>query len=193
MGLLLILPLHNVFSAKHFKFMGVTMGGPKTEFAAKLKKKGLEAIPNPQTITDNSHQKLFFSGDFKGYSSVIFSVSGFRDNRENVDKVAVYFDVRNSWRSLYADYSKLKADFTKEFGQPKECREMFHVNGQPKTDDDLFTELKHGNCEYVSIFSTKRGIVVLMILYRDHQARAYATYIDQGSIEKTLEHISHKK
>ena len=65
---------------------------------------------------------------------------------------------------------------------------MFHINGQPKTDSDLFIEVQQGNCEYVSIFSSKRGAIMVSIVYVNKQARVYVTHIDKGDVENTLKY-----
>lgn len=176
------------FSAKHVLFSGIPMGGPKQPFYEKIQKKGFQRIPCPECVEDTSNTKAYFWGTYRGFSNSIVAVSGFRKDAQNVDKVVVMLDACNSWRALYDYYAKMKQSLTKEYGQPKECREMFHINGQPKTDSDLFLEVKRGNCEYVSIFSSKRGAIMISIVNLNNQARVYVTHIDKGTVEKTLQY-----
>lgn len=186
--LLLAFSIQFAFSAKHVLFSGVPMGGDQKNFVAKLQKKGFQLIDRPEYISDTASNKKYMWGTFKGFSNSVLSISGFRKDAGNVDKVVVMLDVCTSWRSLYDYYSKVKQTLSKDYGQPKLCHEMFHVNGQPKTDDDLFLEVKHGNCEYFSIFSSKRGAVMISIVYQNAQARVLVTYIDKGTVENTLKY-----
>lgn len=176
------------YSAKHFKFEGIAMGSSQTEFFSKLQKKGFQAISQPEFITDTANIASYYWGTYKGHSGTILAVSGVRKNKNKADKLVVYLDASTSWHSLYDKYYKIKQSLTKEFGQPKECREMFHINGQPKTDDDLFLEVKHGNCEYLSIFSSKRGVVMLSIVYKKGEARVNVVYLDQETVGGSMQH-----
>ncbi len=186
--LLLLLCSQFTYSAKHVLFAGVPMGGPKEAFYQKIQKKGFQRIPCPECVGDSTTDKEYFWGTFRGFSNSIVQVSGFRKDANNVDKVIVMLDACNSWRALYDYYAKIKQSLAKEYGQPKECREMFHINGQPKTDSDLFIEVKQGNCEYVSIFSSKRGAIMVSIVYLNQQARVLVTHIDKGTVDKTYEY-----
>lgn len=176
------------YSAKHILFSGIPMGGPKEQFYEKIQKKGFQRIPCPECVDDTTNNKAYFWGTYRGFSNSIIQVSGFRKDAKHVDKVVVMLDVCNSWRALYDYYAKIKQSLAKEYGQPKECREMFHINGQPKTDSDLFIEVQQGNCEYVSIFSSKRGAIMVSIVYTNKQARVYVTHIDKGDVENTLKY-----
>lgn len=176
------------YSAKHVLFVGIPMGGPKQTFYDKIQKKGFQRIPCPECVDDTTNTNAYFWGTYCGFSNSIVKVSGFRKDATNADKVVVMLDACNSWRALYDYYAKIKQSLTKEYGQPKECREMFHINGQPKTDSDLFIEVQQGNCEYVSIFSSKRGAIMVSIVTTNRQPRVHVTYIDKGTVDKTYEY-----
>lgn len=178
------------FAVKHVKFDGIPLGGPKQKFEVKLQKKGFQSVPCPDYLPDTVAYNSYYWGTYSGFSNSIVIVKDKRDEQKLVDKVVVMLDESNSWRALYDYYAKVKQQLTRQYGQPKECREMFHINGQPKTDSDLFQEVKNGNCEYVSIFSSKSGAVVVNIYFYNRQARVFVSYIDNMSMKGVVQKMN---
>jgi len=69
------------------------------------------------------------------------------------------------WGGIERTYMHFKNVFLKSMGDPIKVNESFDGKTQPDTDSEHMQELKTGNCNYSTIFSSGSTTVILGIMY----------------------------
>jgi hypothetical protein len=142
---------------EHLSFKGVPIDGTLAEYISKMKQNGFSQLgANKGTAILN--------GDFAGYKDCEVGVSTLKQ-KDLVHKIAVIFPDRETWSTLFGNYSNLKEMLTEKYGKPSEVVEQFEGGqySQPKDDNSKMYKVKFDNCKYYSIWQIEKGNIELSI------------------------------
>lgn len=174
--MLLLAGLTTTAQTGHLTFKGIPIDGTLNEFVGKLKQKGFKLIHSEQDIA-------LLEGDFATYRGctvgVIATGSGV------VRRVGVTFPDKDTWSSLYSNYSKLKEMLTQKYGAPVDITEEFQGYSTPRDDNNRMHEVRMDRCKYICDFATDNGVIELKILH-DGFSKCYVMilYVDAENESK---------
>lgn len=147
---------------EHLSFKGVPIDGTLAEYVSKMKQSGFNHLR-----TDDGTAVL--KGDFAGYKACEVGVSTLKQI-DLVHKIAVVFPERETWSTLFDNYSSLKELLTKKYDEPSEIVEKFdRANLQSLGDTYKMYQVQLDNCKYFSIWHTDKGDIELSI---QHEGRS---------------------
>jgi len=142
-------------TSKHLSFKSTPIDGTLDEYVAKMKQNGFTHLG-----TENGTALL--SGDFAGYKSCIVGVSTLKQ-KDLVHKIAVIFPEKETWSTLFNNYSDLKEMLTEKYGKPSDILEKFDTYTPPDNDDSKMYQVKFDRCKFHSIYETENGTIELSI------------------------------
>lgn len=140
---------------EHLSFKGVPIDGTLTEYVSKMKENGFSHL----STNDGT---AILNGDFAGYKDCTVGVSTLKQ-KDLVHKIAVIFPKKETWSTLFGNYSDLKEMLTEKYGKPSEVVEKFDSDSQPSDDEDRMFKVKFDNCKYYSIWQTDKGNIQLSV------------------------------
>ena len=152
----------------HLLFKGIEMDGTVSEFVKKLEAKGY-------TTSVEIDKGAVLTGEFAGENAEIFVMGG---KDENVWRVVVKFDKKETWSALKLSYLSYKKALTKKYGEG-ECYEFFKP---PYYDGDGYelTALKLDKCTFLTYFKTENGGIGVEINSDNY---AQITYEDEENVK----------
>ena len=142
----------------HLTFKGVPIDGTLIEYISKMKQNGFSHL----ATNDGT---AILNGDFAGYKDCTVGVSTLKQ-KDLVHKIAVIFPDKETWSTLFGNYSDLKGMLTEKYGEPSEVVEKFDSYSQPSDDEDRMRKVKSDNCKYYSIWETDKGNIQLSISHK---------------------------
>ena len=158
--------------AEHLIFKGVPIDGTLAEYVSKMKQNGFNHVSTEDGTA-------ILNGDFAGYKACVVGVSTLKQ-KDLVHKIAVVFPEKETWSTLFGNYSSLKELLTEKYGNPSEVVEKFDgaEYAQPKDDNKKMFMVKLDNCRYHSIWHTEKGDIELSI---GHDIKCFVTldYFDK--------------
>jgi hypothetical protein len=80
-----------------------------------------------------------------------------------MSKIAVNFPSKNTWPTLFGNYSDLKEMLTEKYGKPATVVESFEDHYQPNDDRAKLSFVGSDKCKYFSIWKTYKGNIELSI------------------------------
>lgn len=146
-------------TSQHLTFKGVPIDGTLNQFVNNMKEKGL-------TGTVNKDGTAVLEGDFAGYKGCYVVVSTLK-NKDLVSTIGVMFPEHSSWVTLEESYTKLKEMLTTKYGKPDKLVEEFQ-NGTPRDNNSRLHELQMDRCNYMTLFRTEKGNILLRLMHDDH-------------------------
>lgn len=138
----------------HLTFKGVPIDGTLSEFVGKLKQKGF-------VLKYHGNGTAMLEGDFASFKNCVVGV--YEHESGVVNRVGVIFPEKDTWSSLYNDYSNLKEMLTQKYGKPSDVTEEFQGYSTPRTDESKMYAVKFDRCKYICDFATDNGIIELRI------------------------------
>jgi hypothetical protein len=145
----------------HLIFNGIPIDGSLTAFVSKMEKNGF-------TKVDSDDGYALLAGEYLGRKSSSVEVETVK-NEDVVSKVAVMFPPCDTWSSLSADYSSLKAMLTESYGKPSGQVEKFRGASQPVDDASKMAKVKSDNSEFYTTYETPSGSIQLSIEHDSSQ------------------------
>ena len=160
----------------HLTFKGVPIDGTLIEYISKMKQNGFSHL----ATNDGT---AILNGDFAGYKDCTVGVSTLKQ-KDLVHKIAVIFPDKETWSTLFGNYSDLKGMLTEKYGEPSEVVEKFDSYSQPSDDEDRMRKVKSDNCKYYSIWETDKGNIQLSISHKGFMS-SFVTlaYFDKSNSE----------
>ena len=148
-------------TSEHLSFKGVPIDGTLGDYVSKMKQNGF-------TELSKENGTSLLSGDFAGYKDCIVGVSTLKQ-KDLVCKIGVFFPEKDTWSTLFGNYSDLKEMLTEKYGKPYDVEEKFDTPSysQPRDDERKMYEVKFDRCKYYSIWQTDKGKIQLSI---DHSS-----------------------
>lgn len=143
---------------EHLSFKGVPIDGTLAEYVSKMKQNGFSHLSTNDGIA-------ILNGDFAGYKNCSLGVSTLKQ-KDLVYKIGVTFPEKETWSTLFGNYSDLKEILTEKYGKPSEVVEKFDSYSQPRDDKDRMYKVESDNCKYYSIWETDKGNIQLSISHR---------------------------
>ena len=117
-------------------------------------------------------------GEYKGHE-VCFSTDG--------DKLLRQMEVKipakgKEWQDIYGAYLRMKERITTHHSAPLRVQEIFRCENYPESDEDKLTELRNGNCSYLSVFSIRHDWEAILSLgqYKDKGTYLNIRFSDIG-------------
>ena len=154
-AMMLLVGLTATAQTGHLTFKGVPIDGTLNSFVGKLKQKGFTLIGTEQGLA-------LLKGDFAAYKGCTVLV--YQHESGIVNRVGVMFPDKDTWSTLYNDYSNLKDMLTQKYGEPAKVTEEFQGYVSPYTDDDdKMHSVRMDRCKYICDFFTDNGIIELRI------------------------------
>jgi hypothetical protein len=141
--------------SQHLSFKGVPIDGTLNEYVAKMKQSGFTLIGTEDGVA-------MLKGDFAAYKGCIIGVATLK-SKDLVSKITVIFPDRDTWSSLYGNYSTLKKMLSEKYGEPSESVEKFDTYSEPRDDGSKFMYVQLDKCKYYAIFETDKGNIELQI------------------------------
>ena len=144
-------------TSEHLSFKGVPIDGTLDDYVSKMKQNGFTELSKEDGTS-------LLSGDFAGYKDCIVGVSTLKQ-KDLVCKIGVFFPEKNTWSTLFGNYSDLKEMLTEKYGKPSDIVEKFDTPSysQPKDDNSKMHEVGMERCKYSSIWKTGKGEIQLSI------------------------------
>ena len=140
----------------HLTFKGVPINGTLIDYVFKMKQNGFSHLATKDGTA-------ILKGDFAGYKNCVVGVSTLKQ-KDLVHQIAVVFPNRETWSTLFGNYSSLKELLTEKYGKPSTEVEKFDdQQGDGKDDDGKMYEVKFDRCKYYSIWRTENGDIELSI------------------------------
>lgn len=159
----------------HLTSKGVPIDGDPTTFVNKLKQKGFTVLLSENGIT-------VLEGDFAAIKGC--NVAVFEHETKVVNRVAVMFPVKDTWATLYNEYSNLKQMLTEKYGEPAEVEEKFQ-GSYVSTDNDKMHEVYMDRCQYICDWVVENGAIELRIQHATTLGcRVVLVYIDAKNESK---------
>jgi len=141
---------------EHLTFKGVPIDGSLIEYVSKMKQSGFDHLG-----TEGETASL--KGDFAGYKDCVVDVSTLRQ-KDLVHKIVVVFPSKDTWTTLFENYSNLKEMLTEKYGKPSDVVEKFGgAYSQDADDRTKMYQVQLDNYKYYSIWQTEKGRIELSI------------------------------
>ena len=128
-------------TSQHITFKGVPITGTLIDYVLKMKQNGFSHLATKDGAA-------ILKGDFAGYKSCVVGVSTLKQ-KDLVHQIAVVFPDRETWSTLFGNYSTLKELLTEKYGNPTTIVEKFdddHYN-EPGDDDGKMYQVKFDRCK----------------------------------------------
>lgn len=145
----------NADSSKHLTFKGVPIDGTLEQYVFKMKQSGFKH-------TSTKDGTAILQGDFAGYKDCYIGVSTLKQS-DLVHKIVVLFPDKDTWSTLYGNYSDLKQMLTEKYGNPSVIEEKFDTYSEPDDDRSKLHHVKMDRCKYYSVWKTDKGEIQLSI------------------------------
>ncbi|MFN0291203.1 hypothetical protein [Pedobacter helvus] len=158
---------------EHLSFKGVPIDGNLGEYVLKMKQNGFAHLG-----TENETASL--KGDFAGYKDCMIEVSTLKQ-KDLVHKISVLFPNRDTWSTLFDNYSSLKEMLTEKYGKPFDILEKFDGGYQPEEDRMKLSRVWSDNCKYKSVWQTDKGDIQLSIEHKSTRCFVRLAYIDKAN------------
>ncbi|WP_316808077.1 hypothetical protein [Pedobacter agri] len=143
-------------SSQHLTFKGVPITGTLIDYTLKMKENGFTHLATKDGTA-------ILKGDFAGYKSCTVGVSTLKQ-KDLVHQIAVVFPDRETWSTLYSNYSSLKELLTEKYGKPTIVVEKFgDSNSDDKDDNAKMYEVKFDRCKYYTTWETEKGDIEVSI------------------------------
>ena len=136
----------------HLMFMGIPMTGSILDFSEKLKTKGF-------IITSSEDNVVFMKGIFTDKDVNVGITSS--PSTDEVCRIMVFFDTKDSWSSLKRDYNYLKNMYEQKYTLDKEFH--FFINPYNEGDGYEMQAVKSDKCRYSSFFIADSGNIHIEI------------------------------
>ncbi len=166
---------------EHLVFKGVPIDGTLSDYVLKMKQNGFNHIGTEDGVA-------ILKGDFAGYKDCTIGVSILKQ-KDLVHKIAVIFPKKETWSTLFGNYSDLKGMLKEKYGEPFEVVEKFEGYSQPRDDRNKMHEVTMDRCKYYSIWQTDRGNIELSI---SHDSLS-SSFVRLGYFDKTNGNIVREK
>ena len=137
---------------EHIAFMNIPLGGPVSDFTARLADEGfVQQGENPDGV--------LLKGPLAGKDCTL--LVRITPETQTVYRVDASFPVRGDWRSCKGDYTVLQNALTAKFGKPKRL-ERFEAPFREGDNCEL-NHLNMGLCRWLSTYSSPAGTITLSI------------------------------
>lgn len=182
--LIVLAGLTSMAQTGHMTFKGVPIDGNLNTVVSKLKQKGF-------TMVHSENGVAMMTGDFASFKNCTVVVS--EHETGIVNRVGVMFPDKDTWVSLYNDYSKLKNMLIEKYGEPAVVEEVFQNQSSYGFDDnDRMYEVQMDRCHYICDWITENGgielriehnvmvgcYVFLLYLDSENEAKVHSSAID---------------
>jgi hypothetical protein len=160
-------------TSEHLTFKNIPIDGTLAEYVSKMKLNGFTQI-------GTEIEKASLKGDFAGYKDCLVEVSTLKQ-KDLVHKISVIFPAKQTWSTLFGNYSDLKEMLTEKYGKPFEILEIF--TGEIKFSDDnwRFYEVRMDRCKYYSIWQSDKGDIKLSIDHFNNDCFVKLAYNDKAN------------
>ncbi len=174
--LLTIMSFAQIQKTEHLSFKSVPIDGTLTEYVLKMKQNAFSHI-------ETEDGTAILKGDFAGYKECTVKVSTLKQ-KDLVYTVAVQFPKKETWSTLFGNYSDLKGMLTEKYGEPSNVLEKFDTYSQPKDDNKKMLEVRMDRCKYNSVWQTDKGNIELSIVYEGLSSSVVRlAYLDKANGE----------
>jgi hypothetical protein len=140
---------------EHLSFKGVPIDGTLAEYVLKMKQNGFNHIGTEDGTA-------ILKGDFAGYKDCTVGVSTLKQT-DLIHKIAVIFPKKETWDTLFGNYSELKEMLSEKYGTPSDVIEKFDTRLEPRDNKDKMYEIGMDRCKYRSVWQTEKGNIELSI------------------------------
>lgn len=140
-------------TSQHLTFKGVPITGTLIDYVFKMKQNGFSHIATKDGTA-------ILKGDFAGYKNCVVGVSTLKQ-KDLVHQIAVVFPDRETWSTLYGNYSSLKELLTEKYGKPSTEVEKF--DDERQDDHNKMYQVQFDRCKYYSIWQTEQGDIEVSI------------------------------
>lgn len=163
----------------HMKFKGIPIEGTLDSFVKKLRDKGY-------AYSGMQDGMAILEGEFAMTTGCTIAVSRFSDH-DQVNLVSVVFPGKETWHSIYTQYSTLKEMLSEKYGEPESIEQF---TSQGLSDYIKFHQIKNDEGHCVSTFTTENGKVVLMMAKSDYTSLSVIlSYFDNDHTAETRQRI----
>lgn len=159
--------------SEHLTFKSVPIDGTLGEYVSKMKQNSFTHI-----ATENETASL--KGDFAGYKDCMIEVSTLKQ-KDLVHKISVIFPTRETWSTLFGNYSDLKDMLTEKYGKSSDLVEKFDGGYSPTDDRMKLSMVWSDKCKYHSIWQTEKGDIKLSIEHKSIRCFVKLVYIDKAN------------
>jgi hypothetical protein len=160
-------------TSEHLTFKSVPIDGTLADYVSKMKLNGFTQIATES-------EKASLNGDFAGYKDCLVEVSTLKQN-DLVHKISVIFPSKETWSTLFGNYSDLKEMLTEKYGKPSVLMEDFDGGYTPTDDKMKMYKVKSENCKYHCIWQTEKGDIKLSIKYLSYKCFVDLVYNDKAN------------
>lgn len=142
-------------SSKHLTFKGVPLDGSLDQFVSKMKQSGFKVLSSGDGIAA-------LEGDFAGYKDAFVGVYTLSP-KNLVFKIVVIFPDKDTWSTLFQNYSNLKELLTEKYGKASDVVEKFDNESSERDDQSKMYAVKMDRCKYLTVWNTDKGEIQLSI------------------------------
>ena len=172
-SLITIISFAQIRENEHLTFKSVPIDGTLSEYVSKMKQNGFTHI---ETVNETASLK----GDFAGYKECRVEVSTIKQ-KDLVHKISVIFPNKETWSTLFGNYSDLKEMLTEKYGKPSDVVEKFDGGYSPEDDRMKLSMVWSDKCKYFSIWQTEKGDIKLSIENKSIRSFVKLAYIDKAN------------
>ena len=144
-----------VFAQQHLSFKGVPIDGTLKAYTDAMVKASFHYEGTQDGVS-------LLSGDFAGFKNCYVGVSTL-ENLDLVNRIAVLFPERETWKAVLTDYERLKEMLTEKYGTPSDSQEKFTGYVGDYDNDFVMHAIKDGEYQWLTTFSTELGRIELSI------------------------------
>jgi hypothetical protein len=159
--------------SEHLIFKSVPIDGTLVEYVSKMKQNGF-------THVETENETASLKGDFAGYKECMIEVSTLKQ-KDLVYKISVSLPTRETWSTLFGNYSDLKEMLTEKYGKPSDLLEKFDGGYSPEGDRMKFSMVESDKCKYQSLWHTEKGEIKLFVEHKGYRCFVKLSYIDKSN------------
>ena len=157
-------------TSQHLTFKGVPITGTLIDYVLKMKQNGFRHLATKDGTA-------ILKGDFAGYKNCVVGVSTLKQ-KDLVHQIAVVFPDKDTWSSLYGNYTSLKELLTEKYGKPSTEVEKF--DDERQDDHNKMYQVQFDRCKYYSIWQTEQGDIEVSIEHNSiTSCYVKLTYLDK--------------